>query len=101
MSVKGKVVAVTGVTSGIGRAVAQVFAERGCAVMGCGRREDRGKTLERKIREAGGTFTFVPADVTSREQCRHFIDAAVAEHDRIDVLINNAGGSGQWVPTDE
>jgi NAD(P)-dependent dehydrogenase (short-subunit alcohol dehydrogenase family) len=101
MSVDGKVVAVTGVTAGIGRTVARVFAERGCRVVGCGRRSDRGLSLEEKIREAGGRFTFVQADVTSRDECRQFIDAAVSEHGRIDVLINNAGGSGQWTTIDE
>jgi NAD(P)-dependent dehydrogenase (short-subunit alcohol dehydrogenase family) len=65
MTVAGKVVVVTGVTSGIGRTVARVFAERGCSVVGCGRREDRGRSLAERIREAGGTFTFIRADVTS------------------------------------
>jgi NAD(P)-dependent dehydrogenase (short-subunit alcohol dehydrogenase family) len=44
---------------------------------------------------------FVQADVTSRDECRQFIDAAVSEHGRIDVLINNAGGSGHWTAIDE
>src|SRR6516165_11996663 len=101
MSVDGKVVAVTGVTAGIGRTVARVFAERGCRVVGCGRRADRGISLEAKIREAGGRFMFVQVDVTSRDECRQFIDAAVSEHGRIDVLINNAGGSGRWTAIDE
>lgn len=101
MSVTGKVVAVTGVTAGIGRTVARVFAERGCKVVGCGRRQDRGRSLSDKIRESGGQFTFVPADVTSRDECRRFVDSAVEEHGRIDVLINNAGGSGHWTPIDE
>jgi NAD(P)-dependent dehydrogenase (short-subunit alcohol dehydrogenase family) len=99
MSVDGKVVAVTGVTSGIGRTVAEVFAERGALVVGSGRREDRGRKLEGLIREGGGTFDFVTADVTQRDQCRRFVDHAVASHGRLDVLVNNAGGGGHSVAT--
>src|SRR3954454_17116748 len=99
MAIAGKVVAITGVTAGIGRTLAEVFAERGCSVVGCGRREDRGRKLEAHIRSGGATFTYVPADVSRREDCRRFIDAVIGEHQRIDVLINNAGGGGRSVPT--
>jgi NAD(P)-dependent dehydrogenase (short-subunit alcohol dehydrogenase family) len=70
-------------------------------VVGCGRRVDRGKKVETHIRSAGGSFTFVEADVTVRSDCQRFIDTAVAEHGRVDVLINNAGGGGDSVATDE
>ena len=63
MTVAGEVVAVTGVTAGIGRTVAEVFADRGCAVVGCGRRQDRGQKLEAQIREANlAPLTVVAAD---------------------------------------
>lgn len=101
MSINRKVVAITGVTAGIGRTVAEVFAERGAAVVGCGRREDRGQKVESGIRDAGGTFTFVTADVTSPTDCRRFVDAAVNEHGRIDVLVNNAGAPGRFIATHE
>jgi NAD(P)-dependent dehydrogenase (short-subunit alcohol dehydrogenase family) len=101
MSVDNKVVVITGVTAGIGRTVAQVFAERGASVVGCGRREGRGRKIEAEISQAGGTFTFVPADVTNRTDCRRFVDTAVAEHGRIDVLINNAGAGGSFDATHE
>jgi NAD(P)-dependent dehydrogenase (short-subunit alcohol dehydrogenase family) len=82
------------VTAGIGRTVAEVFAERKCMVVGCGRRQDRGAKVQEAVRSAGGVFRFVAADVTVREDCRRFVEAVVAEHGRIDVLINNAGGGG-------
>ena len=93
MSVQGKVVAITGTSSGIGRTVAEVFAERGALVVGCARRTDKGQALEEKIRAAGGQFSFVTTDVTKKEECDRFVDAVVEQHGRIDVLINNAGGS--------
>lgn len=96
--VSGKVVLVTGITSGIGRTVGEVFAERGAKVVGCGRRAEKGKDVERRVRDAGGDLTFVPADVTDRADCIAFVDAAVQAHGRVDVLINNAGGGGEMVP---
>jgi NAD(P)-dependent dehydrogenase (short-subunit alcohol dehydrogenase family) len=98
LSVEGKVVAVTGTTAGIGRTVAEVFAERGALVVGCGRRAEKGSAVADKITAQGGAFTFVTADVTDEADCIRFVDAAVAQHGRIDVLINNAGGS-EFVPT--
>ena len=99
MSVEGKVVAITGTTSGIGRTVAEVFAERGARVVGCGRRAEKGSVVEERIGAAGGTFTFVTADVTDEEDCNRFVDSAIERHGRIDVLINNAGGS-EWAVTE-
>ncbi len=101
MSVSGKVVAITGVTAGIGRTAAEVFAQRGGLVVGCGRTEERGRKLEKAIRGSGASFTFVPTDVTVRQECRRFVDQVVSEHGRVDVLINNAGGGGFSTSTDE
>lgn len=91
MSVQDKVVAVTGASSGVGKAIALVFAERGAKVVGCARGES-GKQLESEIVASGGQFDFVQADVTSPADCRRLIDRTIELHGRIDVLINNAGG---------
>lgn len=99
MSVEGKVVAITGTSTGIGRTVAEVFAERGALVVGCARRTDKGKVVEEKIRANGGKFTFVTTDVTKKDECARFIDTAVEKYGKIDVLINNAG-AGKWTPTE-
>jgi NAD(P)-dependent dehydrogenase (short-subunit alcohol dehydrogenase family) len=99
LSLEGKVVAITGTTTGIGRTVAEVFAERGALVVGCGRREEKGRAVADKIAAEGGTFTFVTADVTEEQDCNRFVDTAIERHGRIDVLINNAGGS-EWAVTE-
>jgi 2-keto-3-deoxy-L-fuconate dehydrogenase len=98
MSLTGKVVAVTGVTSGLGRTVASVFAERGAWVFGCGRREHEGQTLSDEIAHnlttaaSGGRFQFFPADITEPAACIAFVRHVAATGGRLDVLINNAGG---------
>jgi NAD(P)-dependent dehydrogenase (short-subunit alcohol dehydrogenase family) len=98
-----KVVAITGVTSGIGRGVAKLFTERGCIVFGTGRRTHLGVELESELRASNGQFTFVQSNVTERDQCVRFIDTVVEGHRQLDVLINNAGGPGDpaIIPTEE
>lgn len=91
MSVEGKVSIVTGVTSGLGRGIATVFARQGSRVIGTGRRASLGKALEEEVRGSGGELTFVEADVTRVEDCLATVDAAVREYGRVDVLVNNAG----------
>lgn len=94
-TIEDRVICITGVTAGIGRAAALDFAARGALVVGCGRREPEGRALEEEARAAGGTLTFVRADISEPGQCEDFVEAAVAEHGRVDVLLNNAGGSGR------
>ena len=85
----GKVVVVTGGARGIGRAVAGSFLAAGCEVVVCGR-NDPGADLP----AAGGRrAAFVTADVRDAEQAAALIGAAVDRHGRLDVLVNNAGGS--------
>jgi 2-keto-3-deoxy-L-fuconate dehydrogenase len=98
MSVAGKVVAITGVTSGLGRVLAMTFAERGAIVVGCGRTADSGRVLEAevtanvRVSESGGGVRFIRTDVTDPDQCVSFVRDAYHIHGRLDVLINNAGG---------
>jgi NAD(P)-dependent dehydrogenase (short-subunit alcohol dehydrogenase family) len=88
---EGKVVAITGATSGIGRAAALAFAAEGGKVAFCGRRMDLGQEVEREIRSAGGEALYVKADVLVEDEVQAFIDRAASTYGRLDVAFNNAG----------
>lgn len=90
-NIEGKVVAITGASSGIGEATARMLASRGAKVMLGARRTDRLEQIVQDINEANGSAAFQALDVTDRNNVQRFIDAAVVRFGRIDVLINNAG----------
>ncbi|MFD0206287.1 MULTISPECIES: SDR family NAD(P)-dependent oxidoreductase [Saccharothrix] len=87
----GKVVQITGATSGIGEATARAFAAAGAKVAFCGRRTALGRQVERSIREAGGDATYIAADVRVPSSVREFVDGAVRRYGRVDIAFNNAG----------
>jgi NAD(P)-dependent dehydrogenase (short-subunit alcohol dehydrogenase family) len=91
MDFTGKVVLVTGSTTGIGEACAQAFAESGAAVMVSGRDTSRGQTVVGKIRAAGGLADFTAADLRANGACDSLVAATVAKFGALDVLVNNAG----------
>ncbi|OLZ66563.1 short-chain dehydrogenase [Streptomyces sp. IMTB 2501] len=87
----GRTALVTGAGSGIGRGIALAFAREGASVVVAGR---RGKPLEETvalIEEAGGRALAVTADVTSADDLRAVVSAAVARFGSLDVAVNNAG----------
>ena len=87
----GKVVIITGATSGIGKATALLFAEEGAGVVSTGRRAELGRRLENEIRERGANCVFVQADHTRAEDCTRVLERTLAEFGRVDILFNNAG----------
>jgi NAD(P)-dependent dehydrogenase (short-subunit alcohol dehydrogenase family) len=94
MLLEGKVVVITGVGSGVGRATARLFAREGAHVVGGDVREDWGKETIRLVNEAGGAEAdFVRCDVSREDDVRELIEAAVSHHGRLDVMMNNAGVS--------
>ncbi|AWT54302.1 SDR family NAD(P)-dependent oxidoreductase [Mycolicibacterium smegmatis] len=87
----GKVVIVTGASSGLGVAFAQAFAEAGADVaLGARRAEKLVETAE-LVSAAGGTALPVVADVADPASCQALVDTTIAEFGKVDVLINNAG----------
>jgi NAD(P)-dependent dehydrogenase (short-subunit alcohol dehydrogenase family) len=90
-SFAGKVVLVTGATSGIGETTAKAFASEGAKVFFCGRRENLGKQVEQAIRASGGEATYMRADVRNDRDVKAFVDACVAKYGRLDIAFNNAG----------
>jgi NADP-dependent 3-hydroxy acid dehydrogenase YdfG len=90
-SISGKVIAITGASSGIGEAAARLLAQRGANVVVGARRTDRLEALVNEINAAGGQARFKAVDVTSREDTKAFVDFAKSEFGAVDVLVNNAG----------
>ncbi|MFH8383433.1 SDR family NAD(P)-dependent oxidoreductase [Kitasatospora sp. NPDC018058] len=90
-SLNGSNALVTGATSGIGRAIAQVLAERGAHVVVSGRDPVRGEQTVREIRAAGGKADFVQADLGSVAAARRLAREARQLTGGIDILVNNAG----------
>jgi NADP-dependent 3-hydroxy acid dehydrogenase YdfG len=89
--VRGKVVAITGASSGIGEAVARHLAARGAKVVMGARRVDRLAALADELQRAGGEAEPLALDVTKRADFGDFAKRAVDRFGRLDVLVNNAG----------
>jgi NAD(P)-dependent dehydrogenase (short-subunit alcohol dehydrogenase family) len=87
----GKVVLITGATSGIGAATARAMAAEGAHVFFCGRRVHLGRQVEAGIRSAGGQATYWRADVRHEAEVKALVDACVKRYGRIDIALNNAG----------
>ncbi|QDV69950.1 putative oxidoreductase [Rosistilla carotiformis] len=90
-NIKGKVVVITGASSGLGEATARLLSAEGATVVLAARRADRIKGLADELEARGGKALAVVTDVTDRQQMKALVDKAVATYGQIDVLINNAG----------
>lgn len=88
---KDKVVVITGGTSGIGKALAEVFGTRGSKIVITGRNSEALSTVVGELTEKGIKVHGIKADVTSDEDNRRMAEEAVQVFGKIDVLINNAG----------
>ncbi len=91
MSVKGKVVVITGASSGIGEATAKLLAKNGAMVMLGARREERLYKIADEINVNGGRADYRTVDVTKPEEVQALVDAAKDSFGGVDVIFNNAG----------
>ena len=92
-TVGGKVVLVTGGSSGIGLAAAHKFAEAGAVTIICGRDQDKLDEACKEAKARGYQFVAYPADIADMADCDRFVQLLVANHGGVDFLINNAGRS--------
>ena len=90
-NIEGKVVVITGGTSGLGEATARHLSAEGATVVVGARRVDRLQSLADELTRAGGKALAVATDVVHRDQVKKLADAAVQNYGRIDVMTNNAG----------
>jgi len=94
LKLDGKVAIVTGGGMGVGRGIAQVLAEAGAAVVVTARSADGIKQTAADIESQGGRALAIQADATKREDNERVVAAAIEKFGRIDILVNNVGGSG-------
>lgn len=88
---KGKVVIVTGASSGIGEAVAREFAENGSKLVLAARSEEKLAKIAQEIQRNGSEVYYVKTDVSIEADCKNLINKTVERFGTIDILVNNAG----------
>jgi len=91
MGIEGKVVAITGASSGIGEATALLLAARGAKIVLGARGSERLVALAERIEKAGGSVAYVPTDVRRRSDLGTLVGLACDRYGKLDVLFSNAG----------
>ncbi len=91
MKLKDKVAIITGSTSGMGRATAELFAREGAKVVVTGRNEERAKEVVEKIKSEGNEAIYIVADMLKTEDLEKIVEKTIEEYDTVDILFNNAG----------
>src|ERR1700745_2206829 len=92
------VILITGALSGIGRATAVAFAQKGAKLAVAGRHDAAGVALAEELRSFGSEAEFINADVRNEDDVRALVDKTVARFGRLDVAVNNAGTEGKGGP---
>ncbi|MGI6554555.1 MAG: glucose 1-dehydrogenase [Bacillota bacterium] len=101
MKLQNKVALITGVGSGMGEAMAKMFAREGAKVVGVDINQEAIDRVISNIRETGGTVLGVKADISQLHDVENMINSAVEEYGRLDILVNNAGIMDNFVPVAE
>jgi 3-oxoacyl-[acyl-carrier protein] reductase len=97
LGLKDKVAIVTGASRGIGRSIALGFADEGCKLSICGRTVETLQKVAEELRRKDVEFLPIQADVTKPQDISRFVDETIMKYGRIDILVNNVGGS-KWQP---
>jgi NADP-dependent 3-hydroxy acid dehydrogenase YdfG len=90
-NIEGKVVVITGASSGLGEASARLLSVQGASVVLGAQRQARIQSLANELTNSGGKALAITTDVTHCDQVKRLVDAAVEAYGRVDVVINNAG----------
>ncbi len=98
---EGKVVLITGGTSGIGTAAAEAFAVEGAKIVVTGRREEEGNKVAEKINADGGDATFVQTDIQKSDEVKTMVSKTIETYGRLDFAVNNAGVEQYFKPLPE
>lgn len=98
MRLSGKVAIVTGAASGMGKAIAELFAAEGAKVVVSDLRLETAQAVVDGIAAKGGTALALAANVAKEEEVQQLVDATVNEYGTLDILINNAGIMDNFVP---
>ncbi|HVC32823.1 MAG TPA: glucose 1-dehydrogenase [Chloroflexota bacterium] len=93
LGLAGKAAVITGGSRGIGRAIAHAFADEGTHLAICARGEERLRETAEELRSKGVKVVAVPADVRKKEDVERFVAAAAEDLGRLDILVNNTGGT--------
>ncbi len=101
MRLAGKSVVVTGASSGMGKAIVELFVKEGANVVAVARRKERLDALAESLKDAPGKMIAFAGDVSKREDDEAMIDLAVKEFGKLDVLVNNAGVMDDMAPMAE
>ncbi len=91
MRLANKAIVVTGASSGMGKAIVELFVKEGASVVAVARRTDRLAALAESLAGEAGRIVPFTGDVSKKEDCEAMIDACVEAFGRLDVLVNNAG----------
>ncbi len=94
MSVKGKVMFITGGSAGIGKGICLAYAKEGASIVFVGRNEERGKNTEKELQDIGCDATFMQGDVSDLASLPKLIEKTIEKYGKLDILINNASGGG-------
>jgi len=95
MRLEGKTALVTGAGSGIGKAIATIYAREGAKVMASDINEESAKQVAATIEDAGGEARALRTDTTKEEEVKAAIEATAEAWGRVDIVVNNAGIGGQ------
>jgi len=101
MKLENKVAVITGAASGMGRAMAKLFALEGAKVIASDINSEGVESLIAELKGAPGEVTYCHADVSKKEDCDNMIDTAVKKYGTLDILVNNAGIMDGMMPVSE